>query len=226
MKKRFIFSVLILFTITSRSQINEIGIFLGGSNYIGEVGNSDYIDPNDVSIGLIYKWNMSPQSAIRYSFTYAQISANNKDASNKVLKNIPFEFTNSLKEFAIGLEFNFFKYNLNQFRFMHTPYVFLSAAVYSYRIPPSLIASNFRDFKNASSISFPFGIGYKFKVANRLGITVETRFNYTGKDNLEGNQADINALNFNNPNNKDWYVLTGVSLVYAFGQRTCYFDSF
>lgn len=226
MKKRFVFSVLILFTITSRSQINEIGIFLGGSNYIGEVGNSDYINPNDVSIGLIYKWNMSPQAALRYSFTYAQLSADNSESSNDVIKNIPFKFTNSIKEFALGFEFNFFKYNLNQFKFIHTPYVFLNAAVYSYRIPPSQIASNFRDYKNATNISFPFGIGYKFRIAHKLGVTFETRFNYTGKDNLEGNQTDINTLNFNNPNNKDWYVLTGVSLVYAFGKRTCYFDGF
>jgi Domain of unknown function (DUF6089) len=226
MKRIFVFSVLILFTITSKAQINEIGIFVGGSNYIGEVGKSYYIDPNDTSIGLIYKWNMSPQSALRYSFTYAQISANNAESSNSVIKNIPFKFTNIIKEFAIGLEFNFFKYNLNQFKFMHTPYVFFNAAVYSYRIPPSIIAADFRDYQNATNISFPFGIGYKFRIAHRLGITIETRFNYTGKDNLEGSQKDIKGLNFNNPNNKDWYVLTGISLVYAFGKRTCYFGSF
>jgi len=98
--------------------------------------------------------------------------------------------------------------------------------MYSYRIEPAQVAANFRDFQNATNLSFPFGIGYKFRIAHRLGLTVETRFNYTGTDNLEGSQTDINALNFNNPNNKDWYVLTGVSLVYAFGKRTCYFGSF
>jgi len=226
MKKRFFFSVLILLSITAKSQINEIGVFVGGSNYIGEVGKSQYIDPNDGSIGLIYKWNMSPQIALRYSFTYAQISADNSTSSNEVLKNIPFKFTNSIKEFATGVEFNFFKYNLNQFKFMHTPYVFLNLALFSYRVEPALIAANFRDFQNKTSISFPFGVGYKFRIAHRLGLAIETRFNYTGRDNLEGDQTDINILNFNNPNNKDWYVLTGVTLVYAFGKRTCYYGSF
>jgi len=226
MKKIVIFSVLILFTITSKAQINEFGIFVGGSNYIGEVGKSDYIDPNDISLGIIYKWNMSPRATLRYSFTYAQLSADNSESSNDVIKNIPFKFTNSIKEFALGFEFNFFKYNLNQFKFMHTPYVFLNVAMFSYRIEPAQVAANFRDFQNITRFSFPFGIGYKFRIAHRLGLSVETRFNYTGKDNLEGPQTDINALNFNNPNNKDWYVLTGVSLVYAFGKRTCYFGSF
>ena len=231
MKKSIIFCVFLLVTIASTAQINEIGIFLGGSNYIGDVGKSDYIALNDISIGAIYKWNMSPQSAIRYSFTYAQISADNAESANTVLQNIPFKFTNSIKEFAIGLEFNFFKYNLNQFKFMHTPYVFLNIATFSYKVPPSIVAKNFRDFQNSTSISFPFGIGYKFKIASRLGINIETRFNYTSKDNLEGGKKNsvgltIEKLNFNNPNTKDWYVSTGISLVYAFGERTCYFGSF
>ncbi|MCF6214295.1 MAG: DUF6089 family protein [Flavobacteriaceae bacterium] len=226
MKKSLFLYVCLLATITSSAQINEIGIFFGGSNYIGEVGKSDYIAPKDISVGAIYKWNMSPQSAIRYSFTYSQISANNAKSSNVVLQNIPFKFTNTLKEFAIGFEFNFFKYNLNQFKFMHTPYVFLNIAALSFRIPPNQIASDFRAFQTSTNISFPFGIGYKVKIANRLGLNLETRFNYTGKDNLEGDQTNINALNFNNPNTKDWYVSTGISLVYAFGERTCFFGSF
>lgn len=226
MKKIIFFSVCVLFTIASKAQINEIGIFVGGSNYMGEVGNSKFIDPNDISIGAIYKWNMSPRAALRLSFTYAQISADNTESSNDIIQNIPFKFTNSIKEFAIGFEFNFFKYNLNQFKFMHTPYVLLNIAAYSYQIPPSQVAANFRDFKNTTNVSIPFGIGYKARIAHHLGLSIETRFTYTGKDNLEGNQTDINTLNFNNPNNKDWYVFTGVSLVYAFGKRTCYFGSF
>lgn len=224
MTKIIAFCVSIFITITLNAQINEIGVFVGGSNFIGDVGSTDYINPKDIVLGIVYKWNMSPQSAIRYSYTYANFSANNADAATAVLKNNPFKFSNTLSEFAVGIEFNFFKYNLNQFRFMHTPYVFLNLAVFSYKIPPNSIASNFKNFEKATNFSFPFGIGYKVKLAQHLGITAETRFNFTNKDNLEGDQSPI--ASFNNPNNKDWVVFTGVSLVYAFGQRTCYFDNF
>jgi len=224
MTKKIAFCVSIFITITLNAQINEIGLFVGGSNYIGDVGSTDYINPKDLTLAVIYKWNMSPQAAIRYSFTYANFSANNAQASTNVLKNNPFNFKNTYNEFAVGIEFNFFKYNLNQFRFRHTPYVFLNIAAFSYKIPPNSIAANFKDFTKSTSISFPFGVGYKVRLAQHLGMTVETRFNYTNKDNLEGDQLPI--ANFNNPNNKDWVVITGFSLVYAFGERTCYFDNF
>lgn len=224
MTKIVAFCVSIFITITLNAQINEIGLFVGGSNYIGDVGSTDYIKPKDLTLAVIYKWNMSPQSAIRYSFTHANFSGDNAQASTEILKNQPFKFKNTFNEFAIGIEFNFFKYNLNQFRFMHTPYVFLNLAVFSYKIPPNNIATNFKDFTKATNISFPFGIGYKVKLAQHLGIAAETRINFTNKDNLEGDQIPI--AHFNNPNNNDWIVITGVSLVYAFGERTCYFDSF
>lgn len=224
MNKTIIFCVSIFITITLKAQINEIGAFVGGSNYIGDVGSTDYINPKDLTFGFVYKWNMSPRVAIRYTFTYANISADNANASTDVLKNIPFKFSNTMNEFAMGIEFNFFKYNLNQFRFMHTPYVFLNFAVFNYKIPPNLIASYFKDYVKATNISFPFGVGYKVKLAHHFGMTFETQFNFTNKDNLEGNQVPI--ASFNNPNNNDWVVFTTVGFVYAFGKRTCYFDTF
>ncbi len=56
------------------SQINELGFFLGGANYIGDVGSTSYINPSNIAIGGIYKWNRSPRYAWRLSATYARIS--------------------------------------------------------------------------------------------------------------------------------------------------------
>ena len=50
----------------SYSQIHEIGGFLGGSNFIGDVGATNYISPNQLAIGGIYKWNRSR----RHSFEF------------------------------------------------------------------------------------------------------------------------------------------------------------
>ena len=56
MKKIFLF-IFILGLTKSNAQINEIGVFLGGSNYIGDVGKTNYVNPNELSHGFIYKWN-------------------------------------------------------------------------------------------------------------------------------------------------------------------------
>ena len=35
------------------AQIHEVGVFLGGSNYIGDVGKTNYINPNELSFGFL-----------------------------------------------------------------------------------------------------------------------------------------------------------------------------
>jgi len=225
MKNILVFCVSIFITITLNAQMNEIGPFIGGSNYIGDVGSTTYINPKDLAVGVVYKLNLSSRFAARATYTYVKYSADNAKASNPVQKNIFFKFNNHINEIAIGLEFNFFKYNLNQFKFMHTPYVFINLAYLNYTIQKNPIGLP-NKFEKTSALSFPFGVGYKIKLLHRLGLSIETRINYTNKDNLEVNQTIINNLGFNNPNNKDWVVTTGVSLVYAFGKRTCYFNDF
>ena len=56
MKNIFLFVSLFTF-LSSNAQIHEIGVFLGGSNSIGDVGSTTYINPNSAAFGLVYKWN-------------------------------------------------------------------------------------------------------------------------------------------------------------------------
>jgi Domain of unknown function (DUF6089) len=37
----------------SHAQIHEIGVFAGGNNYIGDVGPTNYIKPNEFAFGLL-----------------------------------------------------------------------------------------------------------------------------------------------------------------------------
>ncbi len=61
MKK--IFNLLLCFFpfITLQAQINELGVFIGGSNFVGDVGSTTYINPDKPAIGILYKWNRSPR---------------------------------------------------------------------------------------------------------------------------------------------------------------------
>jgi hypothetical protein len=47
------------------SQIHEVGVFYG-SNYIGDIGPTTYIAPNEPAFGILYKWNKSPRHAYRF----------------------------------------------------------------------------------------------------------------------------------------------------------------
>ena len=67
----FLFSI--IFTQTAQAQIYEIGVFAGASNFIGDVGKTTYIAPDEPALGLILKWNRSPRHSWRVSLIYSEM---------------------------------------------------------------------------------------------------------------------------------------------------------
>ena len=48
--------VLVSLGLTNLSaQIHEIGVFVGGSNYVGDIGSTRYINSNKFAFGFLYK---------------------------------------------------------------------------------------------------------------------------------------------------------------------------
>lgn len=225
MKRRYIFfGVLLCFFTVSRAQINELGVFLGGSNYVGDIGKENYIWPNSFAGGLVYKWNMHPRYAIRSNYTYTKLTADDADSDNSFRQERGLDFTNDLHDFAVGIEFNFFKYNLDKLGYTQTPYIILQAGVANYAVRADADGtSGGRTF----NFVLPFGLGYKFRLAPNVGVAIESTFRYTFKDDIDGYPyTDGNGVEIGYSNGNDWYVFTGISVVYAFGRPGCYTGSF
>ncbi|PHQ56153.1 MAG: hypothetical protein COC16_03825 [Lutibacter sp.] len=224
MKKLVLLITLTCVTITSKAQINELGFFVGGSNYIGDIGSEYYLKPTNFMGGIIYKWNMNPRVALRGSFTYAQISANDIDATNSARKMRGIEFNNSIKELAIGVEFSYFEYNLDDYQKTYTPYLLFEIAAFNYNVveSESPIGSKQYQYSSKTSFAIPFGIGFKTKLYRDFALAVEIRARYTFEDSIDYNNSKIDSLTFGNPTSNDWYMLTGISLVYTFGRPACY----
>ncbi|NLP58622.1 DUF6089 family protein [Lutibacter sp. B1] len=222
MKKLIVLTIFICLTTTSKAQINEIGLILGGSNYIGDIGPEYYINPSNFMGGIIYKWNMNPRIAFRGTFTYADISADDADATNNARKQRGIRFTNNIKELAVGVEFNYFDYNIDDFKKSHTPYILVELAAFNYKVVKNETGPKQYDYENKTSFAIPFGIGYKTKIFTDFAIALELRARYTFEDDLDYNNDKIESLTFGNPNSNDWYMLTGISIVYTFGRPPCY----
>ena len=199
------------------SQINEVGIFGGGSNYIGDIGRTTYIYPNSYAVGAIYKWNMHPNFSLRANYTYSRIVGDDAQSNNSFRKSRGLSFSNDIHELVAGIEYHFFKYNLSKIGHTNTPYLFVEAGAVNYGTAEG------RTF----NYTMPFGAGFKTKLASSVGIGFEVGFRYTFKDNIDGYPYDPNSPNVQiNPNNNDWYVFTGITLVFAFGREGCYTGSF
>ena len=221
MKKLFYLIFCFFPLMAAQAQIHEIGVFLGGSNFIGDIGPTSYIAPNEPAFGLLYKWNKSPRHSYRFSYTQSEITSSDLDSNEASRNQRGYQFENDLKEVSLGLEFNFFDFNLHESSTKITPYV---ASGLNYFFGNYTLTNTVTDqtvdgrTETRKSIAIPMIIGIKSNITPRLVLALETGARYTLTDNIDGSFNQ----NFGNINNNDWYVFSGVTLLYTFGNKACY----
>lgn len=220
---RFFIIFFALFAMASaKAQIHEIGVFLGGSNLIGDVGSTTYIAPEKLAFGLLYKWNRSPRHSWRFSYTQSTIEGNDEDSEIESRQERDYQFRNSVKELTAGLEFDFFNFDLHDSEPQFTPYVFTGLSYVFYD------GLYFRDGgpnkdKTYRTLAIPMTVGVKGRIFNHFVIGFEVAARNTFKDDLDGsNNKNYNELSFGNLTSKDWYVFSGLTLTYTFGQKPCF----
>ena len=204
--KRFFLFIFIIGLTKSHAQIHEVGVFLGGSNYIGDVGKTNYVDPNEFAYGFLYKWNKSPRHSWRFSYMQSRVTANDLDSKVPGRYKRGFNFVNNLKEFSAGLEFNFFDFNLHQFGTKVTPYVFTGLCYTNYE-ELFVLNGESRAKKNNSVFSIPMILGIKANVTKEWILGFEAGARYTGTDNLDGSypkDQSLQSLKIGNNNSRYW----------------------
>ena len=206
------------------AQIHEVGVFLGGSNFIGDVGKTNYVSPNELAFGILYKWNKSPRHSYRFSYMQSTISGNDLDSEVPAREQRGYKFKNEIKEFSVGIEFDFFDFNLHDGKKKITPYVCLGVSYFAY---DELFVVNGQTKKDygASTFGIPIIVGVKSNIADHWVLATEIGVRYTYTDNLDGSNPkneNLQPLKFGNINSNDWYVFSGITLTYTFGNKPCY----
>ncbi|SDS36861.1 hypothetical protein SAMN05216503_2839 [Polaribacter sp. KT25b] len=202
-------------------QMYEAGITIGGSNYVGDIGRTDYIYPNKIAGAAFFKYNWNPRIALRATYSYLPIEANDIDADTDFKRDRNLDFKNTINELAVGLEYNFYEYDLSTPGKTWTPYILLELAAFNYNYVVSEPQPNQYEFDSKNSISVPFGIGFKSKISGSFAFALEAKFRYTFEDDLDYTTDKIAKLDFEGTGN-DWYMFTGFSLIYTFGRPACY----
>ena len=115
---KYIVLFILLISFQLNSQKNEIGFLFGGSNYIGDVGPTTYIDPfsyGTYSYGILYRNNFSDRFSVRTQISISDIQ------SSDLYKNSPEyrklrgkSFENSIQEVTVGIDFNFTEFDVQQ----------------------------------------------------------------------------------------------------------------
>ena len=224
------------------SQDNEIGVFFGGTNYIGEVGPTTYVNPfpathsltNEKSsfttvFGILYRKNLTNRFALRVGFNIAEIESSDLwkgSSSYRFERGKSFE--NKINEFYFGLDFNFLEFETSSDNFEFSPYIHTSLSFIRYddlHYPIGIDVAQSYGKKNG--IAFPITVGIKLKPLSSfiLGFEVSAKHSFT--ENLDGSFPQFEDANiysqrpFGSNLSKDWYVYSGITLTYLFGTYEC-----
>lgn len=215
----------ILYFQLSHSQINEIGVFVGGSNFIGDVGATDYILPNSPTLGLLYKWNASTRHSWRASLIYSDLKAKDNQSDDPRRVQRDYNFDSNLLEIAAGIEFTFLDFDLHAGDKIGTPYLYTGISVAKHDNYYFFNGIQTPENKSSWAYGIAMALGYKTNFLGNLILGVEVGARYTFSDELDGNISDTTSLQqyrFGNINNNDWYVFSGITLTYTFGENPCY----
>ena len=229
---KYVHILFCFYAVFTEAQYHELGAFVGGSNYIGDIGTNRYLDPNSLAYGVIYKWNKTDRFSFRAGFTLTKLTEtefNNNDLSRF---NRSYEMDNDIQEVMAGFELNFKKFNLHTERVSFTPFIFYGLSYFRYNQyyqtpngpfePP-----NINDYGKDQKIAFPIILGLKVNPKPYFVLGFEIGARYTLTDNLDGSNPENQFANnpeykFGNITNNDWYIFTGFTISFTFGDLPCY----
>jgi hypothetical protein len=214
------------------AQTFEVGPFIGGANYIGDVGSTAFVKPNSLVAGGLVKWNRSNRHSLRFSLLYAEIKADDANSNQVMRQQRGYSFTNNIAEASLGLEFNFWSFDLSEVEEQSTPYLYTGITYFQskhHRLSANRPASGtLQQHGDNWEFSIPIVFGYKQTLTQRVIGAVEIGARYTFTDNIDGsNPQELLGRRdppreFGNVNTTDWYVFSGLSLTFTFGRKPCY----
>lgn len=226
MKYFFLILLSLVIPKNADAQIYEVGVFLGGSNFIGDVGATNYISPNQGAFGAIVKWNRSARHSFRASVIFSDLEGIDEKSDDPRRVQRDYSFNTSILEISAGMEFTFLDFDLHKPGQKGTPYLYTG-----------ITAANHDNFyfnqageltsegANSWAYGIPMAIGYKTNLTNHFILAFEIGARFTFSDELDGSvpdNEDRELFSFGNTNSTDWYVFSGITLTYTFGRRPCY----
>ena len=225
---------LLLFFLTvflpANAQIHELGVFLGGSNTMGDIGSTSPVNTNSVAYGLTYKWNITRRYAIRAGLIASELKSYDFYAQDLSRFNRFIQIDNQVIEFSAGFEVNFFDFNLHDDEKEFSPYLFAGVGYFQHELFSIEETSGLplvNKYDSEMNFAIPVVAGIKASLSPLFVLSLETGIRFTLSDNIDGSNPIVEyagnmTLQHGNLYNNDWYVFTGFTLSYTFGQIPCY----
>lgn len=179
----------------------EIGVYGGGSYYIGDLNPNKHFVNSEPGFGLVYRYNLSTRHSVRATAFYGNVYGDDAEGKTEAQVNRNLNFKSSIMELAVGYEINLFKYRIKDMRYPISPYFFYQMA-YT-RINPMTTyngndialqalgtegqgtsASTKRNY-SLNQFTIPLGLGIKMNLAKWVAASFEYGIRKTFTDYLD-----------------------------------------
>ncbi len=197
MKKFFIIQIIILSTTLSFAQRGEIGVWLGGSYYAGDLNPNKPLLMTRPSFGVVYRHNFTTRIAIRAGGYYGTLIGDDSKAQFITERGLYFKST--IIDGSLLIEFNFLDYFIGSKRNYYSTYIFsgISGFYFNPKAEDGTVLRNIgTEGQNKPEISertpygmfsaaLPFGVGFKYSMNDKLGLSLEWGMRKTITDYLD-----------------------------------------
>lgn len=190
---------------TVSAQEWEFSLLGGTSGYMGDLNPENPLAFNDWAAGASIKYNLNHTWGIRGNFAYANLFAydGNSKVQQRVERNLGF--FGSVKEAAVLVDFNFFKWLPQRGRIVYTPYIFAGVGGISFdpkwylpyiigetprKVKLRDMQTEYHDMDNhvpypKYAFSIPFGAGFKYNLRGPWSIGMEVGYRLALTDYLD-----------------------------------------
>lgn len=203
MKKDITYTLIVLFSFFSfaNAQRHELGVQMGMSNLVGDIGRTNYVlqrpiggvSDNGVPFygGVMYRMNFNPYQTIRLNIGFNNIQFDDRYAKENYRRMRQLRGTNSVFSADLVFEYNFLPVNEEQVS-MLSPYIFGGlSALYMETAKPELTIASVTDVQvaykqdKAFTMGIPFGVGLKYKFNYNWALSGEFTFRPTFSDQVD-----------------------------------------
>ncbi len=198
----------VFFILPSSAQTLEMGLFGGGSYYLGEMNPGTHFKNTNLAYGILGRFNLNRRWA--YTFSYSRGTIKGTDIMTGRVVPQDYSFKTVINDISATASFNFLEYFTGSKRHFWTPYVFGG------------IAFSFSNLAN--SFAVPFGFGFKFGISEHLGLGLDWGMRKTFTDQLDGVNFTEYQSGMDTGKDKtgtwDWYNFFGINITYKINLRS------
>ena len=219
MMKLFAFLLIVFFQSTLWAQFHtfasrsELGVIVGGTFYMGDLNPYTPLRGTNLAGGIVYRYNVHSRLSVRANFIYGELEGSDALSDNAYRQNRNLSFNTDIYEGAVGVEFNYFPFQLGHDRYKGTAY--LLAQLGMFRMNPKSMTDAGEEVelrqlgtegqgtslsgKSAYSLNqivLPLGVGAKLSLGKRAGLCLEAGIRKTFTDYIDdvGSSAYVDPV--------------------------------